>query len=116
KSLMYDSNSAESYAALSFSYYHRHFYEEAVSAGRKAIELDPDNFLTYWIVGRIAYSMSNYEEARALFEKSLAMQPDFYATYNDLALAYRALGMLAEAEQTETIEIDLLPTHLLKYP
>jgi len=116
KALMYDSNSAESYAGLSFSYYHRHMYDEAVSAGKKAIELDPDNFLSYWIVGRIYYSMSNYEEARSLFEKSLGMQADFYSNYGDLELTYNALGRHEDARAMRRRFFDMLPTYLLRFP
>jgi TolB-like protein len=116
KALMYDSNSADAYAALSLSYYFRQMYEEAISAGKKAIELAPDNFLPYWIVGRIAYSMSDYAEAQLLFDRTISMQPDFYAAYSDQKLTYNALGKPEEAARIVRGLLEQLPSYLLRYP
>ncbi|MFI5201005.1 MAG: TIR domain-containing protein [Candidatus Kapaibacterium sp.] len=116
KALMYDSNSAEAYAALSLSYTYQKMYDEAIAAGKKAIELDPDHFLPYWIVGRIYYSIGNYVEAKELFEKTIVKQQDFYAAHRDLELTYEALGERQKALVVKQKLLDLFPTYLLRFP
>ena len=116
KALMYDNNSPDAYAALALSYYYRSMYSEAISAGKRAIELDPDNFLPYWLVGRVYFSMGLYEEARDLLERSLAMEANFYTTYNDLELTYNALGRKEDALAIRSRLLEFLPTYLLKFP
>jgi len=91
-------------------------YDEAIAAGKKAIELDPDHFLPYWIVGRIYYSMGNYSEAKGLFEKTISMQPDFYAAYCDLQTSFEGLGEHAQAVEAMQKVLDLMPTYLLRFP
>jgi adenylate cyclase len=116
KALMYDNNSADAYAALSLSYYYRNMYEDAISAGNRAIELNPDNFLPYWFVGRVYFSMGMYEEAQKSLEKSLSMEPNFYTTMNDLILTYHALGKTEDEARTAKRLLEFIPPHLLKYP
>ena len=55
KALMYDSNLPEAYAAMGLSYFIWGKFDEAAASGRKAIELDPDNFIAYWTLGRIQF-------------------------------------------------------------
>lgn len=116
KALMYDNNSADAYAALALSYYYRNRYEDAISAGNRAIELSPDNFLPYWFVGRVYFSMGMYEEAEKSLEKSLSMESNFYTTYNDLILTYQALGRSEDATKMINRLLEFIPTYILKYP
>lgn len=116
KALMYDNNSADAYAALALSYYYRNMYEDAVSAGNRAIELNPDTFLPYWFVGRVYFSMGMYEEAEKSLEKSLSMESNFYTTYNDLILTYQALGRTEDATNMINRLLEFIPTYILKYP
>jgi tetratricopeptide (TPR) repeat protein len=116
KALMYDNNSPDAYAALALSYYYRSQYDDAASAGKRAIELNPDSFLPYWLVGRVYFSMGLYEEARELLEKSLAMESNFYTTYGDLELTYSALGRTDDVTLMRNRLLEFLPTYLLKFP
>ncbi len=116
KALMYDNNSAEAYTALSLSYYYRQMYDEAISAGEQAIALNGDNFVPHWLVGRVYFSMGLYEKARKALERSLELEQNFYATYNDVELTYTALGMESKSKEMRRAALDLLPTHLLKFP
>jgi TolB-like protein/Flp pilus assembly protein TadD len=116
KALMYDNNSPDAYAALAMSYHYRNMYDEAISAGKRAIELNPDSFLPYWVVGRVYFSIGLYEEAKDLLEHSLSMESNFYTTYNDLVLTYNALGRARDAVTMRARLLELLPTYLLKYP
>src|SRR3972149_633482 len=92
KALTYDSSLSEAYAALALAYFYKKSNEEAYSAGKKAIELDPNNFIGYWILGRIYHSTDRDIEALSLFKKVVALNPDFYSAYMDLRLVYDRLG------------------------
>ena len=56
KALMYDNNLAEAYTAMGLSYFISGKFEEASASSRKAIELDPDDFIAHWTLGRIHFT------------------------------------------------------------
>jgi TolB-like protein len=116
KALMYDKDCADAYAALALTNYYRRMYDEAASAGKMALELSPDSFLPYWLVGRVYIAMGLYVEAQQLLERSIAMEPEFYTAFNDLELTYKALGLTERAQEMHQKLLAYLPTHLLKYP
>jgi tetratricopeptide (TPR) repeat protein len=116
KALMYDNNLPEAYATLGLSYYFRQQFEEARQACEKAIELDPENFLPYWLLGRIRCSISEYEEAIQLFLRVLKLKPDFYATFADLKLCYKALGDEARALEAMNGLLSFMPSYLVQHP
>jgi serine/threonine protein kinase/Tfp pilus assembly protein PilF len=92
KALTYDSSLSEAYAALALAYFYKKSNEEAFEAGRKSIELDPNNFIGYWILGRIYHSTDRDKEALTLLKKVIELNPDFYSAYMDLRLVYDRLG------------------------
>ena len=116
KALMYDSNLPEAYAAMGLSYFIWGKFEEAAASSRKAIELDPDDFIAYWTLGRIHFSSGEHAEALAQFERVIEIKPNFYAAYADLAQAYECLERMPEAMAAEQRLLDLLPNYLLQNP
>jgi TolB-like protein/Flp pilus assembly protein TadD len=116
KALMYDSNLPEAYAAMGLSYFIWGKFEEAVASSRKAIELDPDDFIAYWTLGRIHFSNGENEQALTQFQRVIDIKPGFYAAYADLAQAYENLKMRTEADAAEGRLLELLPTYLLQNP
>ncbi len=83
KALMYDSNLPEAYAAMGLSYFIWGKLDEAAASGRKAIELDPDNFIAFWTLGRIRFTTGDFAEARELFQKAIDIKPGFYVAHLD---------------------------------
>ncbi len=116
KALMYDSNLPEAYAAMGLSYFIWGRFDEAAASGRKAIELDPDNFVAYWTLGRIHFSTSNYAEALALFQKAIDLKPGFYVAHLDLKQTYLNLGRADEASAALAKVMEILPNYLLQNP
>jgi len=116
KALMYDSNLPEAYAAMGLSYFIWGKFEEAAASSRKAIELDPDDFIAYWTLGRIHFSSGEYEQALAQFQRVIDIKPGFYAAYADLAQTYENLKQRAEADAAENRLLELLPNYLLQNP
>ncbi|HEX9740379.1 MAG TPA: hypothetical protein VGA29_06355, partial [Ignavibacteriaceae bacterium] len=116
KALTYDSSLSEAYAALSLSYFYKKSNEEAFTAGKKAIELDPNNFIGYWILGRIYHSTDRDKEAIDLFNKVIELNPDFYSAYLDLRLAYERLGNIEKFNEVLKAAIKVYSRYLYQHP
>jgi len=116
KALMYDSNLPEAYAAMGLSYFIWGKLDEAAASGRKAIELDPDNFIAYWTLGRIHFTTGKFTEALELFQRVVDLKPGFYVAHLDLKQTYVSLGRKAEAAAALTRVMEILPTYLLQNP
>jgi tetratricopeptide (TPR) repeat protein len=116
KALMYDSNLPEAYAAMGLSYFIWSKFAEAEASVRKAIELDPDNFIAYWTLGRIHFSTSKFAAALELFQRAIDIKPGFYVAYLDLKQTYQSLGRPAEAAQALQKVTEILPNYLLQNP
>lgn len=116
KALMYDSNLPEAYAAMGLSYFIWGKFDEAAASGRKAIELDPDNFIAFWTLGRICFTTGDFTEARNLFQKAIDLKPGFYVAHLDLKQAYDALGRAAESAAQNDRIMEILPNYLLQNP
>jgi tetratricopeptide (TPR) repeat protein len=113
---MYDSNLPEAYAAMGLSYFIWGKFDEAAASSRKAIELDPDDFIAYWTLGRIHFSSGEYEQALAQFQRVIDIKPGFYAAYGDLAQTFENLKRTEEANAEEQRLLELLPNYLLQNP
>ena len=98
KALMYDGNLPEAYTAMGLSYFIWGKFEEASASSRKAIELDPDDFIAHWTLGRIHFSQGNLEEAYALFKRVIELKPGFFSAYSDLAQTCDGLGRTEDAK------------------
>ncbi|HZK75784.1 MAG TPA: TIR domain-containing protein [Candidatus Kapabacteria bacterium] len=116
KALMYDNNLPEAYAAMGLSYLLWNRFDEAAASSKKAIELDPDDFIAVWTLGRIYFSHGDFADALPLFRKVIELKPGFYAAYNDLKLTYRALGKESEAGEMLQKLLEILPNYLLQSP
>ncbi len=56
KALMYDNNLPEAYRAMGLSYFLWGKLNEATASCTKAIEIDPDDFIAHWTLGRIYFT------------------------------------------------------------
>ncbi len=116
KALMYDGNLAEAYTAMGLSYFIWGKLPEASASSRKAIELDPDDFIAQWTLGRIHFSQGEHEPAYALFKRVIALKPAFYSGYMDLAQTCDQLGREDEAQVARGELRQRLPVYLLQNP
>ena len=90
-------------------------FEEAAASGSKAIELDPDDFIAYWTLGRIHFTSGKFTEALELFQKVVDLEPDSVA-HLDFKRTFVSLGRHAEAAASLTKVMEILPTYLLQNP
>ena len=113
---MYDSSLSEAYAALGLAYFDKKSIDEAVTATRKSIELDPENFTAYWILGRIYFATDKESEAIDLFKKTLELNQNFYSARNDLLMAYERLNDHESHRRTLDDLLNFYPTYLSQNP
>jgi adenylate cyclase len=116
KALMYDPNLAEAYSAMGLSYFMWGKFEESGAACRKAMELNPEDFVVYWTLGRIHFSKGELAPAADFFRTLTRLKPDFYAGFGDLAQTCEALGLTEEAEKAHAHVLEIMPMHLLRNP
>jgi adenylate cyclase len=117
KALMYDNNLPEAYTAMGLSYFIWGKFDEAAESGRKAIELNPDDFIAYWTLGRIHLSTGEAQQAADLFRRVIDLKPGFYVAYADLRMACLGLGQMEEADDlSQKLAEELLPNYLLQNP
>ncbi len=117
KALMYDNNLPEAYTAMGLSYFSWGKFDEAAESGRKAIELNPDDFIAYWTLSRIHFTMGNAAEAVRLCRRVIELKPRFYVAYADLRMALQVIGEIEEADSLAIkLADEVLPTYLLQNP
>jgi len=113
---MYDPTLSEAYVALGLSYFSKRSIDEALEATKKAIELDPSNYIAYWILGRIYHSTDRDLEAVNLLDKAIELNPDFYTAYTDLKMVYERLGRKDKYKEILDKLLELVPKYLSKHP
>jgi TolB-like protein/Tfp pilus assembly protein PilF len=70
-------------------------FDEAVSHGRRAEQLDPLSPNIGQTVGMVLYFARRYDEAIAQLERTIELEPTFWLTYQRLALVLLARGEYA---------------------
>jgi len=116
KALMYDNNLAEAYTAMGVSYFIWGKFEEAGASARKAIELDPDDFIAYWTLGRIHFANGEYELAYDVYQRVIKLKPEFVNAYSDLRMTCQRLGREQDAAIARGELLERMPTYLLQNP
>ncbi|MCB1670277.1 MAG: tetratricopeptide repeat protein [Gammaproteobacteria bacterium] len=71
---------------------------EALSANRKAVELDPHDAEACYNMGNTLQDLFRLEEARASYLQAIRLKPDYAKAYSDLGNTLKKLGRLEEAE------------------
>jgi len=116
KALMYDSNLPEAYTAMGLAYFIWDKLEEASASSRKAVELNPDDFVANWTLGRIEFSTGQLESAYKHFRRVIELKPTFFTGYLDLAMTCERLERIEEGRAARVRILELIPTYLLQSP
>lgn len=88
---------ASSYGALGVILYFERRYPEAEEAQRKALGLDPDDFVAMNNLGNALRRQGKLEEAEDEYERSLRTNPGYVPPYANLARLYEGRGRIDEA-------------------
>ena len=116
KALMYDNNLAEAYTAMGVSYFIWGQFEEAAASARKAIELDPDDFVAHWTLGRIHFANGKFDLAYDVYQRVIKLKPEFVNCYSDLRMTCQRLGREQDAALARSELLGRMPTYLLQNP
>jgi tetratricopeptide (TPR) repeat protein len=116
KALMYDNNLAEAYTAMGVSYFIWGKFEEAAASARKAIELDPDDFIAHWTLGRIHFANGEFEDAYEVYRRVVKLKPEFLNAYSDLRMTCQRLNRQDDADLARGELLERMPTYLLQNP
>ena len=113
---MYDPSLSEAYAALGYAYYNKEEFDQGIEAAQKAIELDVNNFLGYWILGRIYVAIDKAKDAIEQLNKVIEINPDFYTVYGDLQIAYGQMGEKEKYKEVLDEGLQVYAKYLSKHP
>ena len=116
KALMYDSSLPEAYTAMGLSYFLWDKLEEASASSRKAVELNPDDFVAHWTLGRIEFTNGQLDDAYREFQRVIELKPTFFTGYLDFAMTCERLERMTESRAARTRLLELIPTYLLQNP
>ncbi len=116
KALMYDSSLSEAYASLGLAHLNSKALDDALQAGKKAIELDHNNVTGYWVLGRIYHLTDRSNEAITMYSKALSINPNFYSAAADLLLEYQRTGDQKNAQIQLQKNLELYPKYLSQHP
>jgi tetratricopeptide (TPR) repeat protein len=72
--------------------------DDAASAYRRALELDPYLVAALINLANIHYSRDELVEAQALYERAIGLESDFFEAHFNLGNIYHDLGRFAEAQ------------------
>jgi tetratricopeptide (TPR) repeat protein len=102
-------NEAEELIKRGFKYGELGRHQEALSAFKEAIRIQPDNPLAHSLLGTALCQLGNFKEAIPAYKEAIRLKPDFAVAYFDLGAAYQKLGRLQEAIEAYKVAIRLNP-------
>lgn len=98
------------YAIGLLKFYGEESYEEAETAFRKVIELDPAWAWGHNGLAIVLYASGRKDEAEAAWNHALELAPNWVRPYNDRAIQYRRAGHLEQAGEQLRAALALSPT------
>jgi adenylate cyclase len=101
---------------MGLSYFIWGKFDEAAASVKKAIELDADDFVAHWTLGRIHFSTGQLEQAIEHFRRVIDLQPAFYVGYSDLGQSLLGLGRAEESLAVARQVVEMMPNYLLQNP
>jgi tetratricopeptide (TPR) repeat protein len=91
-------------------------FEEAGAWARKAIELDPDDFIAYWTLGRIHFTNGEFQLTYDAYQRVIKLKPEFVNGYSDLRMTRQRLGREQDAALARRELLERMPNYLLQNP
>jgi tetratricopeptide (TPR) repeat protein len=85
--------------------------EEAASAYRRSLELDPYLVAALINLANIHYSRDELAEAQALYERAIGLESDFFEAHFNLGNIYHDLGRFSEAQACYKEAVRLNPQY-----
>ena len=86
-------------------------YDEALSAYRRALEIDPDLVPALINLANIHYERSEIAESQALYERAILLEPDVFEAHFNLGNIFHDLGRYVDARECYREALRLNPTY-----
>lgn len=115
-----DPDYADAWAHLAYAYreeYHHRFNEEpgsldrALTAGRRAIELDPSSPIAHFAMAQVHISRGEFDAGIAMMERAVELNPNDTVALASLASYYIRLGDFERGLATAKATAELNPLH-----
>ena len=71
-------------------------FEDAKAVYRKAIDMDPNNYLSYYNLGVILQKQEFFEDAKDQYIKTINLNPNYHDVYNNMGNTISELGITIE--------------------
>ena len=84
--------------------------DEAIAAGRRAIELNPNYAGALSNLGIALFDQGKFDEALSLYDRAIALESNFAQAYSNRGNALQRLKRFAEAEKDYRRAIELQPS------
>jgi len=104
--IKHDPDIADPYLWLTYGYARDKRFEEAIRSGERAVQLEPDNFLSHYFLGvafmlqaAVEYKIEDYKRAIRHFNINRQLQPNQEAGHMNAAWIYLLRGLYDEAEE-----------------
>ena len=91
-------------------------YDLAIERAREAVETKPDVEGGYHLLGRVLFAAGKYQEIADLAEAAVAAAGEDYNVYVPIGNAFEALGKKDAARNITLQGLQVLETHLKKFP
>jgi tetratricopeptide (TPR) repeat protein len=106
KAIKEDAGLAEAHTWLTYAYARSRRYDDALETGKRATELDPGNYMAYYMLGcvywfraALEYRCSLLSDAVTEFQKSIAAEPNYPWTHLHLGWVCMQHGQYTPAEK-----------------
>ena len=90
--------------------YNLDYLNEAVEELKKALSMQPENFLANRYMGYISLFQNQHSDALSFFKASLSVNPRSVASLYGMALAYESMGDLEEAHNSLSRALEASPS------
>ena len=79
-----------------------HRYEEAIDLLKRAIALQPDQYMAHYNLGCLFQVKQNFDLAIGAFKETLRLKPEFADAYHHLGVSYNQTKQYADAIESFT--------------
>ena len=86
-------------------------FDDALTAYRRTLEIDPDLVPAIINLANIHYARNEIAEAQALYERSIALEPNVFEAHFNLGNIFHDLGRYTDARQCYREALRLNPTY-----
>ena len=77
--------------------YEKHDYEKALKYLEKAVEINPDGYITWNNMGHAYDDLKQYDKAISVYEKAVGIKPDYHQAWYAMGCAYANLEQYDKA-------------------